>query len=142
MEITLGVVWGIVFVTAVAFEVMTISFVSIWFAAGALAAFIALQLGANVAVQVVLFVVVSAITILAFRPMFKKWIKGKEPKTNKDAIVGSRAVVEKKVGSDSGRVRVGGISWSARSEDGKTYEIGKELKVKRIDGVKVIVTEL
>ena len=56
--------------------------VSIWFAAGSLVAMIAAVLGAQLWLQIVLFVVISVGLLLATLPLVKKFITPKQEKTN------------------------------------------------------------
>ena len=53
------IIWLVILIVLLVIEVITLGLSTIWFAGGALAAFIAALLGANVAVQVVLFLAVS-----------------------------------------------------------------------------------
>ena len=62
------VIWLVILIVLLVIEVITLGLSTIWFAGGALASFIAALAGANVAVQVVLFLAVSIILLLFTRP--------------------------------------------------------------------------
>lgn len=71
-------------------EAATAGLVSIWFVAGALAALIAVLLGAGIWVQLVAFVVVSAAALALTRPLVKKITAGRSVPTNADRVLGGR----------------------------------------------------
>ena len=67
-------------------EAATAGLVSIWFAAGSLAALLVTMLGANTTVQIVVFLLVTAVTLVLTRPLVKKYQSGKTTPTNADQI--------------------------------------------------------
>lgn len=115
--------------------------VSVWFAAGSLVAMIAAVLGAQLWLQIVLFVVISVGLLLATLPLVKKFITPKQEKTNVDSVIGSMGYVTEDVDniSAAGQVKLGGMYWTARSEDGHRIPAGTLVEVTRIEGVKVFV---
>lgn len=119
-----------------------IHLVSIWFAAGALVALIAALLGAQIWLQVVLFAVVSVGLLILLWPFVKKVLNPRLTKTNVDSVVGTEGYVTEKVDNFNavGRVKLGGMEWSARSTDGKPIAEGTLVRVDKIEGVKVFVT--
>ena len=64
--------WGGLFVLTVLAEFATQQLVSIWFAAGALAGFLAACFGASPVVQIVLFVVISVVLLIFTRPIVRR----------------------------------------------------------------------
>ena len=56
-----GIVWLAILIVLVVIEIITLGLTTIWFAGGALAAFIASLLGAGIPVQIALFVVPKSI---------------------------------------------------------------------------------
>ena len=119
-----------------------IHLVSIWFAAGSLVAMLAALLGAEIWLQIVLFVAVSVLLLASLRSVVKKFITPKLVKTNVDAVVGKTGPVLEAVDNiqGTGRVKLGGMEWSARSTAGASIEEGTLVKVDRVEGVKVFVT--
>ena len=69
---SLIIMWAVAFVLLLIVEGATAQLVTIWFAAGALVALIAAALKAPLWLQIALFVVVSAITLVATRPIVRK----------------------------------------------------------------------
>jgi membrane protein implicated in regulation of membrane protease activity len=134
-------VWVILLVATVVLELSTAQMVSIWFSAGALASLIATFLGAELWLQILLFVVVSAAALLATRPFVKKLTRGKKIPTNADRFVGGVGVVLQEIDNQQGvgQVKVEGAVWSARSETGEKLPAGEQVRVCRIEGVKLIV---
>ena len=122
-------------------EAATVGLVCIWFAGGALAALIAAALGAKLWLQVLVFFVVSAGLLAAFRPFVRKFVNTKGAPTNVDANIGKTAVVIETIDNlrGTGRVMIGSVDWTARSEDGSVIEKDALVRVLRIEGVKVCV---
>lgn len=116
--------------------------VSIWFAVGSLVALVAAALDAQMWLQITLFAVVSVGLLVATLPLVKKFVIPKQAKTNVDSVIGSRGYVTEAIDnlSVSGQVKLGGMYWTARSEDGHPIPTGALVEVARIEGVKVFVT--
>ncbi|MBQ7837187.1 MAG: NfeD family protein [Clostridia bacterium] len=133
--------WIIALVVLIVVEAVTAQMVTIWFAAGAVGAIVAERLGAEVWVQWVVFVAVSAVALIATRPLVKKITKAKVQPTNADRCIGMVAVVTEEINNVEGRgqVHVNGVTWTARSLDGSIFKKGERVIVERIDGVKLIV---
>ncbi len=124
-------------------EFVTPQLVCIWFALGSVAALIVEFCGGKLWLQLVLFALVSAICIVASRPLYAKFINTKKVATNTDALIGAEAVVVDAIDNIEacGQVKCRGQIWSARSEDGAKIENGALVRVVRIEGVKLIVTK-
>lgn len=133
--------WTILVIAFISLEAATVQFVSIWFAGGAFAALIAAMCNADIWLQMVTFVIVSALLLIFTRKLIRK-LKAKEPlKTNTDALIGQSGNVLELISNinSSGSVKVGAMVWSARSESGEDIPAGATVTVKKIDGVKLIV---
>lgn len=135
-------VWLILLILFLIAEGATAAVTTIWFAAGALVAMLASLLGAQLWLQVLLFLVVSVGLLLALRPLLKKYITPRKTRTNVDSVIGSQGVVLERIDNlaGTGRVKLGGMEWSARSGSGECIEAGTVVKVEKIEGVKVFVT--
>lgn len=123
-------------------ETSTVALISLWFAIGALAALI-VSFFASVVWQIVVFFAVSIILLAALRPLVRKYLQPKIVKTNVDAVIGAVGLVTADIDNISacGEVKLGGIYWSARSTSGETLVTGTKIRVDRIEGVKVFVSE-
>ena len=134
-------VWLVLLILFLMAEGATVALVSVWFAAGALAAVIAALLGASIAVQLALFLVVSVALLAMLRPILKRYVNPKIQKTNADSLIGKECVVTEPIDNlkACGRVKVGGMTWSARSASGEDISVGTVVKISRIEGVKLFV---
>ena len=135
-------VWLGILVAAVVLEIATTQIVSIWFAIGALAAFITALAGVEqLWIQIVIFVVVSAIAVAVTRPLVKKMINKKAEPTNADMVIGKTGIVIEKIDNiaASGLVKVNGAVWTARSADDSVIEADEKVIIKEISGVKLLV---
>ncbi len=123
-------------------EASTITLISIWFAGGALAAMVATLLGASWQLQLVVFVAVSAALLACLRPVVKKYVKPNVTATNTQALVGKTAVVTESVDNlaAQGAVKINGVIWSARSTSGANIPAGVQIRIDRIEGVKLFVS--
>lgn len=142
MDVMTWIWLGVVVVFGV-IEALTAGLVSIWFAAGALVSLLAAMIGLNMTVQIGVFLAVSALTLALTRPLIKKCQCGKTTPTNADRLLGRTAKVAETVDNDNsaGTVYIDGKIWTARSSDGAVIPEGSTVLVKRIDGVKLVVTQ-
>lgn len=135
------ILWIVSLIAFIVVEAVTAQLVTIWFAAGALCALVAEVLDAPLWLQLTIFVVVSAITLAATRPLVKKMKSKPSVSTNADSIIGQKALVTEEIDNlaAKGRADVNGMSWSARSENNTVIPAGTEVIIQRIEGVKLIV---
>ena len=142
MRITDPMVFWIVLASAcLILEIATVNLVSIWFVAGAVAAIIAAALGARLAVQIGVFIVVTAICLIFTMPAARRLLKKSKSPTNSDRIIGKEAVVTKEIDNikGSGQIKVLGSVWSAVSEDESIIPEGSMVEVSGIRGVRAVV---
>lgn len=132
--------WAVAFVFLTIVELSTYQLVSIWFALSSLLSLLCAVLGFNIIVQVVVFVVAASILLIATRPFIRKFLKNKNVPTNAELNIGKVAVVIEEINNGiSGRVRLNGVDWSARSTDNSVISVGENVVVEQIDGSKLIV---
>mgnify|MGYP003296608126 CR=1 FL=1 len=123
-------------------EAATAQLTTIWFAAGSLAALLLTVFGVeSVTIQIIVFLSVSVLSLIATRPFVKKVINKKKQPTNSDRYIGETGVVTESISNinGTGSVKIKGTLWTARSSDESDIAEGELVKVLRIDGVKVIV---
>lgn len=132
--------WLALFVVFLIVEAGTVALVSIWFALGALAALVSCVLGAEMWLQITVFLVVSLVLLA----LLWKRVRSKltTTKTNVDSVIDAEGYVTEAIDnlSYTGRVKLGGITWAARSTSGAGIPVGTLVKVERIEGVKVFVS--
>lgn len=136
--------WIIAMVAFLIVEAVTVGLASIWFALGSLAAMVCAMLNAQVWVQIVVFLLVSAAALYFTRPLVKKYINGKKQPTNADMAIGKECRVTETINNiaGTGAVYVDGKTWTARSEDDEVIEEGELVWALRIEGVKLIVSKI
>lgn len=135
------IVWLIVFAVAMIVEAGTTALVSVWFAAGALGAMIAAEMGASVIVQLVVFALLAGLLLIFTRPILKKLFPHRFIPTNSELDIGKTAVVIETINSvnGEGRVRLAGIDWAAVSADGSCISEGESVIIKEIRSSRVVV---
>ncbi len=116
--------------------------ISIWFAAGAVAAMVVSMLGGSVWLQVVLFVLVSGTLLALLWPLTRKYMRPRLTATNADSVIGSTGLVTAAIDNvaAAGQVKLGAMVWTARSTSGDPIPEGSRIRVDRIEGVKVFVS--
>lgn len=133
------IVWIIIAVILFLFEAATVTLTTIWFAIGALVTAVISHFTQNIWIQILCFLIVSALLLILTRPVLAKRIK-KAP-TNSDSLVGKQVLVIKKIDnvSGGGQVRYNSSVWSAKSADNSVIEEGQKVTVQQIKGVSLIV---
>ncbi len=144
MNIGWAIFWLAMIVAAVAVEAATNQLVSIWFVLGGIAALVANLFGAQLWLQWVLFVAVSASALVCTRPLVKRLTGFRRQDTNAGRVVGQIAVVTQQIDNTAavGQAKVLGNVWTARSARGTVIPEGSRVIVRAIEGVKIIVEEL
>lgn len=132
--------WLILFVIFVLLEIITMGLTTIWFAGGAIAAYIT-SFFANDGAQIIVFFVVSFILLITTRPVAKKYINGKAEKTNVEAMAGKIGTVTEDIDNvhAKGKVDIDGETWTARTVNDEPIGNNQLVEVVRVEGVKVIV---
>ncbi len=122
-------------------EMLSLELVFIMAAGGALAGGVASAAGAPLWVQIVVAAVVSVLLLVTLRPWLLRHLRRRTPlvETNASALVGRPAVVIATVTGETGRVKLAGEVWSARTSDGDALTPGTEVTVTRIDGATAVV---
>ena len=134
-------VWLVIAVVLGIFEAATVALVSIWFAIGAVAAMVPAYFNAPFWVQILVFILVSALCFVFTRPFFKKIIRVNKQPTNVDRLVGQEGVATDDIENIEcrGKVFISGLTWSARSETGELIPQGAGVTVKKIEGATLVV---
>ena len=134
-------VWMVLLILFVVVECITVGLVSIWFAAGSLAAFIVSLLHGPLWLQIILFLVVAIAALILTRPLVKKHLNAQVKPTNADRIIGMACRVTEDIDNiaATGAVSVQGKTWTARSKTGQPFKTGDLVRAVAIEGVKLIV---
>lgn len=136
------IIWLALMIVFLMVEAQSVTMVSLWFGAGALAALIATLCGAEFWLQIVLFFAVSIALLASLRPLARKYFTPKLVKTNVDSVIGSEGLVTVDINNITaqGQVKLGAMEWTARSSSGESIPVGTLVKVDKIEGVKAFVT--
>ena len=135
------VIWLIAAGVLAIAETLSVDFVLLMIAGGALAAAGAAALGAPVALQVAVFAVAAAGLVTVVRPMAKRRLElPAHERTGLDALEGKTAVVLRTVDQHGGRVKLAGEEWSAEAYDPtQVIEVGRTVRVMEIRGAAAVV---
>lgn len=137
--------WLIALVVFIGIEMGTMALTTIWFAGGALAAFLTALAGFSIQVQLVVFLAVSFVMLVFTRPFASKLINRGTVKTNAESLIGRKARVTAEI-NDSlsrGAAVVGGQEWTARAlNDEDVIPVGEIVVIREIRGVKLMVERI
>src|ERR671916_2195581 len=143
------ILWTILGVVLVIAEVFTPGFVLLWFGVGALAAALAAFLGAGVAAQFILFILVSSALTALSRTIFVNYFSTHdEPEGMKMGVASLPGQVGTVVTSsqgalNEGAVKVFGSVWTAYPAEGEPpLEAGDRVVVESLRGASIYVRRL
>lgn len=124
-------------------EIFTFQLVAVWPAIAGVGALLAASLGLPPVPQFVIFIVISAVLLMATRPMVKRILKFRRQSFNAGRNIGRTAVVtEDIVNSESrGAARISGVTWMALSSDGSFIAKDEIVRIDAIEGTKLIVSK-
>lgn len=136
--------WLIGLAVLLLIEIVTLGLTTIWFAGGALVAFIVALLGADFWLQFLCFSLVSLILIIFTRPVAVRKLNKNRIKTNYEGLIGKVVKITKTVDNEnqSGEAVVNGQEWTVRSAiENVIIPPGTKVKIVNIEGVRLIVKE-
>lgn len=134
--------WLLMAAIFIVIELVTLGLTTIWFAGGAFVAAIAGALGAGLAIQVIIFLIVSIVLLILTRPIAVKHLDSNIEKTNTEALIGQTAVVLQEINNleGTGQARINGMEWTARAKnEDEIIPVGTNVTIVEISGVKLIV---
>ena len=137
-----AILWLVLLIVFLVVEAVTVTLVSLWFAAGALVAMIISLLGGELWLQITVFCVISGALLVALWPFIRRFLNPHLSKTNVDAVIGTEGIVISEIDNLNavGQVKLGGMEWTARSTSGENISVGTRVRVDRIEGVKAFVS--
>ncbi len=137
-----SICWLAALIILLLVEAATVALVSLWFALGALAALLTSFWVDNLWVQFGVFLTVSLVSLLMIRPLTRRFVTPRQVATNADRAVGQEGVVTQTIDNlkARGQVSVQGTVWTARAQDDTAIPAGTQVKILRIEGVKLIVS--
>ena len=137
------VIWMIAAGVLAVGEIFSLSFFLGPIAVAAVLAAVAALAGAGAAVQIVVFTLASAASLLVLRPVARRHLHTPaQIRTGTAALLGERAVVIDRVDMNGGTVKLKGEIWTARTYDeDEVLEPGARVHVMKIEGATALVSE-
>ena len=121
-------------------EIETLGLISIWFVFGSIVAMISSFFITSFPLQIIIFLVVSALFLILTRNYAVKKLKGFDNKTNISALIGAECVVFTEIlPHEFGEVKLDGKVWRTKSDSDREYKVGDVTNVQRIEGVTIYI---
>lgn len=137
--------WLVALAVLLVIEIITMGLTTIWFAGGALVAFVLALLGVPWLTQIAVFLVVSILLLIFTRPALERKINKDRIKTNVNSIAGKEGKVTEAIDNfnQKGTIILDGLEWTARSsKDDVIIPAGARVIVDEVKGVKVFVSQI
>jgi len=133
--------WLAIALILAAIEAATVDFTFVMLAGGALAGALTAALGGGLAAQVIVAVVVAMLLLAVVRPIIRRhFVDGEiDHGIGATSLVGREARVLTTVTESSGRIRLNGETWSARTTADQECQAGTDVQVIAIQGATAIV---
>lgn len=138
----LWLAWLLVSLLCLVLELTNGDFFIMCFAIGGVAAAIVSAFSDSFTLQVIVFAVVSALSIFFVRPFALKYLhKNKDNRvSNADAIIGRTGKVTESIAANGhGRVKVDGDSWKAVTANNHAIEEGTTVRIVALNSIIVTV---
>ena len=136
-----ALIWFAGGVLLAAAEALSGDFVLLMIGGGAIAAGLAMFLGAPLWLATVVFPLAAVGLVFGPRPVLKRHLLSSPTvPTGIDALRGREATVIRAFGNDGGQVRLAGQIWTARpADENDTFRTGESVIVQDIDGATAVV---
>lgn len=137
-------IWLIIAGLFFVMEIATVGFLIFWFGIGALFAMLVSFFTDNIIIQTSVFLITSTILLFLTKPLVNKLSHKDKVKTNAYSNIGKTGIVTREINSKKGigQIKIGSETWSATSENDEVIEVGTEIEVIEIKGVKAVVKKI
>ena len=146
MEYLMANPWAIWIAVGVFFlivELCTAALVSIWFVPAAIITCLLSFVIKSAIWQIAIFVFLSAIFMVIFRKIYKKYIKKPVDDVDQnEKLLGKIVTITDTTDGINGRVRIGDVYWKAITENGETLSENEKAVIKSVSGTTLVVTKL
>lgn len=145
MENYMWIIWLGIFVLAIVIESLTADLVTIWFAFGGMIALIISFIpGVSWWIELIIFMVISVVSLLCLRPIASRLLKRNIVSSNVDEMIHKKGKMIKTCDEiNHGEVKINGVVWTAISSDEhKVIKEGSVVEVLAVDGNKLVVKEV
>jgi membrane protein implicated in regulation of membrane protease activity len=134
------VMWLALSVGLAAAELLSLDLILLMLAVGALGGAVVAAVQGQVVLQVLVALAISLGMLTFVRPnVVRRLHRGPELTTGHAALVGKQAIVLETVDARTGRIKLRGQIWSARSVDESVIAPGSTVDVYEIDGATAVV---
>jgi len=124
------IVWACIMAIALIIEIFTYDLVSIFFTPAALPSLLLAVFDINIEWQIISFLVISVVCILAFRPLMKKWlIKDTIPSDITDSNYGKKVRLTKDTVDGLSTISINGVTWKAKVTEGGDLPKDTEVEI-------------
>ena len=125
-------------------EIITIGFFIFWLGVGSLIAMLVSLVTDSIVIQIATFVISSSCLLFFTKPLAKKLAKSDNTATNSFSLINQTGIVTMDINSlqGTGQVKVNGEIWSAKSKSNTAIPKDSQIKVLKIDGVKLVVEQI
>ena len=129
----LWLIWIIISILCLILELSSGDFFILCFAIGSAVAAIVAGCGLSLTWQIIIFAVVSALSLLLVRPAL---IRKLHKLSNAEAMIGREGRVTEEIEANGyGRVAIDGDDWKARSREGIAIAKGTRVRVVKMDSI-------
>jgi membrane protein implicated in regulation of membrane protease activity len=137
------VIWMIAAGALAVGEILSLSFFLGPIAVAAVVASAVALAGGGLAIQLVVFILASAASLLVLRPIARRHLRTPaQLRTGTAALVGAEAVVLERVDRDRGQIKLAGEIWTARAfDEDEVLEEGARVRVMQIEGATALVSD-
>ncbi|KRQ86723.1 hypothetical protein ABG79_01475 [Caloramator mitchellensis] len=134
--------WIAVAIAGIIADIVTSGYVFFVFTVGSIFAIISGMFGAAYAVQIIVFLIVSAATFGVSYPIIKRTIKQTVNKTLRmeEEYIGRELVADEDI-ADKALVKIEGIYWTVKNLNG-VIKKGDKIKIVGIEGNKILVEKV
>lgn len=132
--------WGALILITVVIELFSSDVDAIWFSAGALCALILSLFKVHIAIQLSVFIAITAVLLFTVGKWVKKLLMTKHIPTNSDSLIGREILVLESANEfDKGSGVINDIVWTITCQAGISVEKGKHAVIIAIDDNKLVV---
>jgi membrane protein implicated in regulation of membrane protease activity len=136
------ILWIVIGIAALFLDILTSAFLFVWFTVGAICAIISDALGYSVAVQFIVFIIVSIVLVLVCYPLIKKNVKNKiKPTALREETYKGREIIVDAEMQENNAVKLDGVLWKIEDISIKLQK-GQKFKILGMNGNKVIIKKL
>ena len=136
------ILWLLVVIGTFLLDLLSSSFFFVLFSIGAIVAAICAVIGLEFIVQVIIFAIVSIISLIIGYPILKKKYKNLSKRTPlmEEGYIGRKMKAENDI-VDKAQIKVGGEYWTAIN-DSEIIHSGEEFVITGIDGIKLKIEKV